>query len=64
VTSAAPFAEVIGDPITHSKSPAIHLFWLEKLGIGLITGRRRSNLRDWRRFSLAAAPIPTGLGAT
>jgi shikimate dehydrogenase len=33
VTSAAPFAEVIGDPITHSKSPAIHLFWLEKLGI-------------------------------
>jgi len=27
-----PYAEVIGDPITHSKSPAIHNFWLEKLG--------------------------------
>jgi shikimate dehydrogenase len=28
-----PFAEVIGDPIAQSKSPAIHGFWLEKLGI-------------------------------
>jgi shikimate dehydrogenase len=27
------YAEVIGDPIAHSKSPAIHRFWLEKLGI-------------------------------
>lgn len=28
-----PYAEVIGDPINHSKSPIIHNFWLEKLGI-------------------------------
>jgi len=28
-----PYAEVIGDPITHSKSPLIHGFWLEKLDI-------------------------------
>ena len=28
-----PYAEVIGDPIGHSKSPIIHKFWLEKLGI-------------------------------
>ncbi|WP_133366313.1 shikimate dehydrogenase [Qipengyuania sediminis] len=28
-----PFAEVIGDPIAQSKSPAIHRFWLEKLGL-------------------------------
>jgi shikimate dehydrogenase len=27
------FAEVIGDPISHSKSPLIHRFWLAKLGI-------------------------------
>ncbi|QLC25636.1 shikimate dehydrogenase [Parasphingopyxis algicola] len=27
------YAEVIGDPISHSKSPAIHGFWLEKLDI-------------------------------
>ena len=26
------YAEVIGDPITQSKSPAIHHYWLEKLG--------------------------------
>ncbi|MFM5950192.1 MAG: shikimate dehydrogenase [Novosphingobium sp.] len=30
---SAPYAEVIGDPITQSKSPAIHNFWLGKLGI-------------------------------
>lgn len=30
---AVPYAEVIGDPIEHSKSPLIHLFWLEKIGI-------------------------------
>jgi shikimate dehydrogenase len=28
-----PYAEVIGDPISHSKSPLIHNFWLSKLGI-------------------------------
>lgn len=27
-----PYAEVIGDPVAHSLSPAIHQFWLEKLG--------------------------------
>jgi len=31
--SEKPFAEVIGDPIAQSKSPAIHGFWLGKLGI-------------------------------
>src|SRR5688500_18827405 len=31
--SGRPYAEVIGDPIAHSKSPLIHSFWLEKLGI-------------------------------
>jgi shikimate dehydrogenase len=28
-----PYAEVIGDPVAHSKSPLIHNFWLAKLGI-------------------------------
>jgi shikimate dehydrogenase len=28
-----PYAEVIGNPIAHSKSPAIHRFWLKKLGL-------------------------------
>lgn len=35
------YAEVIGDPIDHSLSPAIHTFWLEALGIGATYGRRR-----------------------
>ena len=29
----AGFAHVIGDPIAHSKSPIIHRFWLDALGI-------------------------------
>lgn len=28
-----PYAEVIGDPIAHSKSPLIHKFWLRKVGV-------------------------------
>ena len=28
-----PYAEVIGDPVAHSKSPLIHNFWLKKLGL-------------------------------
>ncbi len=32
-TSKRPYAEVIGDPISQSKSPVIHDFWLAKLGI-------------------------------
>lgn len=28
-----PFAEVIGDPIAQSKSPIIHKYWLDQLGI-------------------------------
>ncbi|MGB3712758.1 MAG: shikimate dehydrogenase [Erythrobacter sp.] len=31
--SARPIAHVIGDPVSGSKSPAIHRFWLEKLGL-------------------------------
>lgn len=33
MTSPYPYAEVIGDPVAHSKSPIIHGFWLEKLGL-------------------------------
>jgi len=33
MTTDMPYAEVIGDPIAHSKSPLIHKFWLERLTI-------------------------------
>ena len=31
--TGTPYAEVIGDPIAHSKSPLIHGFWLNALGM-------------------------------
>ena len=36
-----PYAEVIGDPISHSKSPIIHQFWLKRLRIEGRYGTRR-----------------------
>ena len=36
---ARPYAEVIGDPIAHSKSPLIHGFWLGRLGIAADYGK-------------------------
>ena len=41
MTSVKPFAEVIGDPIEHSKSPLIHGFWLERLGLAAEYRRTR-----------------------
>ena len=41
VMTSRPYAEVIGDPIEHSLSPAIHSFWLEALGIEASYGRRQ-----------------------
>jgi len=43
------YAEVIGDPIDHSRSPTIHCFWLKSLGIR--AGYRRFRVR---REGLAA----------
>lgn len=37
--AARPFAEVIGDPIAQSKSPAIHGHWLQRLGLEADYGR-------------------------
>jgi shikimate dehydrogenase len=45
--TSVPCAEVIGDPIAQSKSPAIHLFWLEKLGME----------GDYRRAHVRAAEL-------
>ena len=40
MTSNSPYAEVIGDPIDHSLSPAIHGFWLKVLKIDAHYSRR------------------------
>jgi shikimate dehydrogenase len=51
-----PYAEVIGDPIGHSKSPLIHRYWLEKLGmegdyraVRVSAGNIEAYLRERRR---------------
>jgi shikimate dehydrogenase len=48
-----PYAEVIGDPIAHTKSPLIHKFWLEKLGIE----------GDYRATRVTADELPAYLAA-
>ena len=62
-----PYAEVIGDPIAHSRSPGIHNFWLEACGLagdyratrvaaaelGDYLGRRRAD-PNWRGCNLTA----------
>ena len=50
MTSDRPYAEVIGDPIEHSRSPIIHGFWLERLGIAAdyrATQVRRDELQGY-----------------
>lgn len=48
-----PYAEVIGDPVAHSKSPIIHKFWLEKLGLH----------GDYRATRVSADELPDYLDA-
>jgi shikimate dehydrogenase len=45
------YAEVIGDPIAHSKSPVIHGFWLDRLGLD----------GDYRRAHVRAGDLPAFL---
>lgn len=47
VVGDQPFAEVIGEPIGHSKSPLIHRFWLEAAGID----------GDYRKVHVAAEEL-------
>ncbi len=48
-----PYAEVIGDPIAHSKSPLIHKFWLDQLGME----------GDYRAVRVAAGELPDYLAS-
>jgi shikimate dehydrogenase len=46
-----PYAEVIGDPIAHSRSPLMHGFWLEQFGIDA----------DYRRMHVLAEDLASYL---
>jgi shikimate dehydrogenase len=48
-----PYAEVIGDPVEHSKSPLIHNFWLEKLALR----------GEYRRTRVTSHELPSFLAA-
>ena len=56
------YAEVIGDPIAHSKSPLIHGFWLEKLGIAADYRATRVAPDDLASFFAARADDPVWRG--
>jgi shikimate dehydrogenase len=56
------YAEVIGDPIAHSKSPLIHGFWLEKLGIAADYRATRVAPDDLASFFAARADDPAWRG--
>ena len=51
MTSNGTYAEVIGDPVDHSKSPSIHNFWLAKLGLEI----------DYRATRVTRADLPAYL---
>jgi shikimate dehydrogenase len=53
MTSTRGYAEVIGEPIAQSRSPAIQQFWLEALGLDF----------DYRAARVGRAELPAYLGA-
>ncbi|WP_156839764.1 shikimate dehydrogenase family protein [Novosphingobium aquimarinum] len=57
-----PYAEVIGDPIAHSKSPLIHGFWLEKLGLEAQYTRCRVTTDGLGEFFAERRAIPAWKG--
>ena len=70
-----PYAEVIGDPIAHSRSPLIHRFWLEKRNLradyravrvreGKLRGHmeKRRNDPDWLGSNLTMPHKQAAIG--
>lgn len=56
------YAEVIGHPISHSKSPLIHRFWLDRLGIVADYHARDVAPEDLADYFLQAADDPDWRG--
>lgn len=59
---AEPFAEVIGDPIAHSKSPLIHDFWASSLGLDVIYRAALVPLDSLRDYVVARSGEPNWRG--
>ena len=58
-----PFAAIVGWPVEHSRSPALHSYWLKKHGIDPDTSERE-DLPLWSPGSaLARVSIARGLAA-
>lgn len=62
MTSNLPYAEVIGDPIAHSKSPVIHNFWLGELGIEAEYRKTLVHADELARYFLKRRADPDWLG--
>lgn len=62
MTDKLPYAEVIGDPIDHSKSPLIHNFWLDCLGIEAEYRKTHVTSEGLAAYFLARRADPDWLG--
>ncbi|WP_022683618.1 shikimate dehydrogenase [Sphingobium bisphenolivorans] len=62
MTDKLPYAEVIGDPIAHSKSPLIHNFWLDCLGIEAEYHKTHVTAEGLAAYFLARRADPDWLG--
>ncbi|ODT91853.1 MAG: shikimate dehydrogenase [Sphingobium sp. SCN 64-10] len=62
MSQGKPYAEVIGDPIAHSKSPTIHNFWLEELGIDAEYRKTRVTPESLAGYFLQRRADPDWLG--
>jgi shikimate dehydrogenase len=57
-----PHAQVIGDPVAQSKSPLIHGFWLEKLGIEGVYDREQVRAGEVRAYCEQSLANPAWRG--
>ena len=66
MTSQRAYAEVIGDPIEQSRSPSIHQFWLDALGIAADYRRRQVRVEELEAYlaRVRADPLWRGSNVT
>lgn len=59
---AEDYAELIGDPVAHSLSPAIHLYWLDRLGLASAYRSIRVATGELHSYVAARRADPRWLG--